>query len=163
MSNKLLNILEKYKAKGGDEQAFMDKHTDNISVFDGPGVAEIEAASKFVPTYDRSENNYGNDEGDDEDVYEELDVSADPNYFLSIIDDAVKSVYAESNKEDREILDEIFATEEGYEEFISMVFEADEEDEDDEDDTEEDDETDEEDDTEEMVDTKPTVKEKYKK
>lgn len=169
MSNKkLINILEKYKAKGGDEQRFMDKHTENVSVFDGPGVAEIDAAAKFVPTYDRSENNYGNNEGEDEEVYEEIE-SNDPNYFLSIIDDAIKAVYAESDKEDRDILDEMFATEEGYEEFISMIFEADDEDED-EDETEEmddedEDEMDDEDESEEddEVEMNPTVKEKYKK
>lgn len=159
MKSELTQILEKYKAKGGDEQRFMDKHTDNISVFDGPGVEEISKAVDGVKAHNRFENNHGYESGQDEEVYEDLQYAdADPTFFMQIIEEAISEIYEESSDEEKQLMDEMFSTEEGYEEFITMILEADEDDDD------EDDDEDDEDD--EIIEKKPKIKsmrEKYKK
>ena len=131
MNEKLLSIIEKYEARSGDEQNFMDKHTDNISVFDGPGVAEVRKASDAV-SYINRDPIKGYNPGQDEEVYEELALE---------IEEAVNEFMAEASDEEREALEELFSTEEGYDEFVAMIMEDD--DEDDEDDDEEDDDDDE--------------------
>lgn len=135
MNEKLLSIIEGYKAKSGDEQNFMDKHVDNISVFDGPGVEEIRRASDAVSFINRDPMK-GYNPGQDEEVYEQ---------FASEIEEAIQEFLEEADEEERQALEELFSTEEGYDEFVAMLMEEDDEDEDD--DSEEDD-----DDTEEMDD-----------
>ena len=135
MNEKLIQIIEKYEPTGGDELAFMQKHTDNVSVFDGPGVAEIRAAVESVGTFDRSENNFGNDQGDAEEVYES-------------IAEIIQGYLDESSEEEAKELQSIIEDEESFLELISVIMEK-EEDEDDDDEDEE-----------ETVDVKPTVKEK---
>lgn len=151
MNEKLIQIIEKYEPTGGDELAFMQKHTDNISVFDGPGVEEIRAAINSVGTFDRSENNYGNDAGDDEEVYES-------------IANAIQGYLDESSEEEARELQSIIEDEESFLELISVIMEKEEEDDDDEDEDEDDEDEDEdEDEDDEKVDVKPTVKEKKDK
>ena len=146
MNEKLLSIIEKYEARSGDEQNFMDKHTDNVSIFDGPGVAEIRKASDAV-SYINRDPQKGYNPGQDEEVYEE---------YADLINQAVEDFLEEASEEDREALEELFATEEGYDEFVSMLFEEDDEEEDDEDDEDDDDEEGE-------IETNPKVKKESKK
>ena len=152
MNEKLLSIIEKYEARSGDEQNFMDKHTENVSVMDGPGVAEIKKAVDAVSYYDR-EPVKGYNAGQDEEVYESMaqDIEAAVNEFM-----------AEASDEEREALEELFSTEEGYDEFVAMIMEEDDDDEDDDDDEEDDDDEDGE------IEVNPKVKKegygkKYKK
>lgn len=148
MNEKLLSIIEKYEARSGDEQNFMDKHTDNVSIFDGPGVAEIRKASDAV-SYINRDPQKGYNPGEDEEVYEE---------YADLINQAVEDFLEEASEEEREALEELFATEEGYDEFVSMLFEEDDEEEDDDDEDDEDD-----DDEEGEIETNPKVKKESKK
>ena len=142
MNEKLLSIIEKYEARSGDEQNFMDKHTDNISVFDGPGVAEVRKASDAV-SYINRDPIKGYNAGQDEEVYESMaqDIEAAVNEFM-----------AEASDEEREALEELFSTEEGYDEFVAMIMEDDDEDDD------EDDEDDEDEDEDGEIEVNPKVK-----
>jgi len=158
MNDKLLSIIEKYKSRAGDgpEQDFMDKHTENVSILDGPGYAEIRKASDATQYHVRKPQ-HGNDAGDDEAVYEE---------YAEAINEAVEEFLEEATEEERETLEELFSTEEGYDEFVSYIFEEkdDEDDEEDEDDDEEEDD----DDDDEVIDASPKIKKegygkKYKK
>jgi hypothetical protein len=188
----LKTILEKYKQNAEDEQRFMEKHTENVSVMDGPGVAEIEKAVKGHTYASRKEQRAGYDAGDDESVYEstetfsiedikavlsseEIDediinrieshlVEGSPSYFLNIIDGAIETFREEATDEERELIDEMTSTEEGYQELVDLIFEED--DDEDDDDEDEDDEDDDDDDKEVIKKKeKPSFlqKEKYKK
>ena len=148
MNKKLIEIIEKYEPTGGDELEFMKKHTDNVSVFDGPGVEEIRAAVESVGTFDRSANNFGNDQGDNEEVYES-------------IANAIQGYLDESTEEEAKELQSIIEDEESFLELISVIMEKEEEE--DEDDEDEDDDDEDEDEDDEKVDVKPTVKEKKDK
>ena len=148
-NEKLLSILEGYKAKSGDEQNFMDKHTENMSIMDGPGYAEIRKATDAV-SYINRDPMKGYNPGQDEEVYEE---------YADLINQAVEDFLEEASDEERETLEELFSTEEGYDEFVSMIFEK--EDDDDDDDDEDDDDDDDEEDGE--IETNPKVKKESKK
>ena len=118
MKDKLLEILEKYEARSGDEEKFIEKHA--VAVLEGPGYAEIRAAIDFTSFADRE----GYKPGDDAAVYEE---------YAKTIQAAVDEFLEEASDEDRLALEELFSTEEGYDEFISSIMEdEDDEDEDDE-------------------------------
>lgn len=157
MSDMLQNILEKYKIRtmrsDGDEQRFADLHTDNISVFDGPGVKEVMAAANATSRVAKPEA------PNDEEMYESVSFTideikaalADPSLelnqdliesiedelfnvvdldeeaveYLSIIDEAVNDFYQEATEEEQAIIDEMLSTDEGYEEFLDMIFEDD--------------------------------------
>ena len=162
MSTPLQSILEKYKAKSGDEQNFMDKHTDNVDQTDGPGAKEVHDGAKKVKKADRKSNRQGYEPEEDAEVYESQQMfsideikavlasveleedmidhiedtleEASPAYFLQIIDEAVAEFLEEADEEDREILDEMLQTQEGYEELIDMIFEEEDDDDDDDDD-----------------------------
>jgi len=148
-NEKLLSILEGYKAKSGDEQNFMDKHTENMSIMDGPGYAEIRKATDAV-SYINRDPVKGYNPGQDEEVYEE---------YADLINQAVEDFLEEASDEERETLEELFSTEEGYDEFVSMIFEKEDDDEDDDD--EDDDDDDDEEDGE--IETNPKVKKESKK
>lgn len=66
----LLNILEKYKARSGDEQNFMDKHTENVQVTDAPGGEKGKEASDKMKKADRKSKRQGYEAGEDEEMYE---------------------------------------------------------------------------------------------
>lgn len=160
----LQSILEKYKAKSEDEQNFMDKHTDNVQVTDHPNAKDVHDSAKKVKKADRKSNRQGYEPEEDAEVYESQQMfsideikavlasveveeevidriedtleEASPAYFLQIIDEAVQEFLEEADEEDREILDEMLATEEGYEELIDLIFEDEDEDDDDDDDDE---------------------------
>ena len=138
MSELLNNLLEVYKtAKGGPEQAFVDKHTDNINTFDGPGVKEVKDAIDAVGYIKREPENHGYDSGKDEEVYEELE-------------DIVNELMDELDEEEQQILEDLLIEEDGFDQIFEMIEEAKKcDEEDDEEDYEEDDEEDEEDDDEE--------------
>jgi len=174
MSELLSNILEKYKRAGildidrsgadGKESDFIGKHTDNVNVFDGPGVAEIDKAVAAINHIKRGPERHGHEIDTDADVYESADMSyadeieelsgmdyndedlvieedilqEDAAFFLKLIDEAVAEFYEEeADDEEREMLDEMLASDEGYQEFIDLIFEAKEcDDEDDDDDDE---------------------------
>ena len=148
-NEKLLSILEGYKAKSGDEQNFMDKHTENMSIMDGPGYAEIRKATDAV-SYINRDPVKGYNPGQDEEVYEE---------YADLINQAVEDFLEEASDEERETLEELFSTEEGYDEFVSMIFEKEDDDKDD--DEEDDDDDDDEEDGE--IETNPKVKKESKK
>jgi hypothetical protein len=163
MSTKLISILEKYKSRAGedsDEQNFVYKHTDNIEVFDGPGVAEIKAAIAASPGHSiNSDPRHGYRPDEDASVYEETNtfeleeiketllkynldedtieqieaslLESSANEMLRIIDEAVNDFYQEATKEEKDVLDEMLSTDEGYAELIDMIFEEDESEEDD--------------------------------
>ena len=159
MSEYLSSILEKYKAKGEDEQRFMDKHTDNVQVTDGPGKKEHDAAAAKAKKHKRSPHK-GYEPGEDEEVYESADffsiddvrqalteVELDeetifaveenlqdhsPTHFLNIIDEAVQEFYQEeADEEEKAWIDEMLESDESFEKFLDMIFEEDDEDEDD--------------------------------
>ena len=154
-NEKLLSILEGYKAKSGDEQNFMDKHTENMSIMDGPGYAEIRKATDAVSYINRNPVK-GYNPGQDAEVYEE---------YADVINQAVEDFLEEASDEERETLEELFSTEEGYDEFVSMIFEKDEDDDDEDDDDDDEDDDDDVDDDEEdgEIETNPKVKKESKK
>lgn len=148
--SELQRILEKYKSRAGDdsdEQAFMDKHTDNISVFDGPGVEEVKRAVDAV-SHNNADGHHGHTLEDAEDMYENfsiedlrsilesMEVDSDftdelekalkesaPSHVLKVIDEAVRDYYDEATDEEKEMLDEMLSSDEGYEELINYIFE----------------------------------------
>jgi hypothetical protein len=161
----LLTILEKYKSRSGEdspEQDFFYKHTDNVSVFDGPGVAEIRAAIDAAPGHAvNTELRHGYKPDEDASVYEsfdieqvrialqeaELDEETISEIEQSLIEDseielhqmvgeAVADYYNNATEEEQQILDEMLSTDEGYEELLDMIFENEEDDEDEEEDDE---------------------------
>jgi len=186
--SELQRILEKYKSRAGDdsdEQRFIDKHTDNVSVFDGPGVAEVQKAAQATSFVDRSME-HGYNPGQDEEVYESfsiedlrsvfksMDVEQEiaeevvkslkesaPSHVLKVIDEAVQEYYDEASDEEKAVLDEMLSTDEGYEELLNQIFEEDDDEDEDEDDEDEDDEDDDEEDGD--IDVNPKMKEGYGK
>jgi hypothetical protein len=70
MSDFLVNIIEKYKARSGDEQDFMDKHTDNVEVTTAPGGEKGKEASEKMKKADRKNTRQGYEPGEDEEYYE---------------------------------------------------------------------------------------------
>jgi hypothetical protein len=151
MKDRLLEILEKYEARSGDEEKFIEKHA--VAVLEGPGYAEIRAAIDFTSFAERS----GYSPGEDEAVYEE---------YAKTIQAAVDEFIEEASEEDRLALEELFSTEEGYDEFISSIMEDDkddDEDEDEDDDEDEDEDDDEDDDEDEVVEKNPKLKKEAKK
>jgi len=179
----LKSILEKYKQNGEDEQRFMDKHTENVSVLDGPGVEEIQKAARGVSAAkhigyksDEDETVYESTdrfsiedikavlvtEDIDEDIIERVEnhlLEASPSYFMQIIDSAVHSFREEATDEERAVIDEMLSTEEGYQELVGLIFE---EDEDDDEDDDEDEDDDDEDDDDEVIDANPKMKKEKK-
>jgi hypothetical protein len=151
---KLLNILEKYKSRSGEdsgEQDFVYKHTDNIEVFDGPGVAEIRAAVDSSPGHvSQTELRHGYRPDEDASVYEELmqfdieeirealqtsDLDEETIRVIeeslfeeadlqihTMVGEAVGEYYQEASDEERTLIDEMLATDEGYEELLDMLF-----------------------------------------
>tara|TARA_B110000858_G_scaffold167512_1_gene195497 strand:- start:2348 stop:2812 length:465 start_codon:yes stop_codon:yes gene_type:complete len=151
MKDRLLEILEKYEARSGDEEKFIEKHA--VAVLEGPGYAEIRAAIDFTSFAERS----GYSPGEDESVYEE---------YAKTIQAAVDEFIEEASEEDRLALEELFSTEEGYDEFISSIMEDDkdeDEDDDEDDDEDEDEDDDEDDDEDEVVEKNPKLKKEAKK
>ena len=138
MSELLVNILEKYKARGEDEQNFADKHTDNVEVTNAPG-REGSSEGEKRKKHNRAKNRQGYEPGEDEEVYEAR--------LLDIIDEAISELAEDLDDEERAALYEMIEDDTRYEEFVESVFaESDlemfleESDEDDEDDEDEDDE-----------------------
>jgi hypothetical protein len=188
--SELQRILEKYKkadatvsraGKDSDEQRFVDKHIENVSVFDGPGVAEVEKAAQSVGMVDRNME-HGYNPGQDAEVYENFSIEdlqsvfesididqtiaeevistlkeSAPSHVLKVIDEAVQEYYDDATEEEKEMLDEMLSTSEGYEELLSHIFEEEEEDEDDDEDDEDDDD-DSDDDEDGDIDVDPKMK-----
>lgn len=138
MSELLGNILEKYKARGGDEQRFMDKHTDNVEVTNAPG-REGSSEGEKRKKHDRKKKRQGNEAGEDEAAYESVEE------IMTLIDQAISELSEELEGEELEAFKEFIETSENYQSFVEAVLEesdfdvlTEEEDEDEED--EEDDE-----------------------
>jgi hypothetical protein len=176
---RLVSILEKYKSRAGEdsaEQDFVYKHTDNIEVFDGPGVAEIKAAIAAAPGHAiHSDPRHGYKPDEDASVYENLDIfeleqikealaesnldeetiqqieasllESSSSQMLKIIDEAVSDFYQEATDEEKSVLDEMLSTDEGYAELLDMIFEEDDTEEDEDESEEMDDEDESEEDT----------------
>jgi|14_taG_2_1085336.scaffolds.fasta_scaffold20017_4 hypothetical protein len=134
----------------GKENDFIGKHTDNVETFDGPGMKEIDAAvaavshAKRAPhhgyevdgdddVYESTDMTYADDieelagiEYDDEDLMlEEDQLQEDAGFFMKLIDEVVEEFYnEEADEEEKAMLDEMLATDEGYIEFVDMIFEG---------------------------------------
>jgi len=143
MKDRLLEILEKYEPRSGDEEKFINKHT--VVAMEGPGYAEIRAAVENSSFADRK----GYTPGEDEEVYEQ---------HAADITQAVEDFLEEASA-----LEELFATEEGYDELVAAIFESDDDDEDDDDEDDDEDDDDEDDDDEVEIETNPKVKKESKK
>ena len=134
----------------GKENDFIGKHTDNVDTFDGPGMKEIDAAvaavshAKRAPhkgyevdtdddVYESTDMTYADDieelagmEYDDEDLMiEEDQLQEDASFFMKLIDEVVEEFYnEEADEEEKAMLDEMLATDEGYIEFVDLIFEG---------------------------------------
>ena len=134
----------------GKENDFIGKHTDNVETFDGPGMKEIDAAvaavshAKRAPhhgyevdgdedVYESTDMTYADDieelagmEYDDEDLMlEEDQLQEDAGFFMNLIDEVVEEFYnEEADEEEKAMLDEMLATDEGYIEFVDLIFEG---------------------------------------
>lgn len=135
----------------GKEEDFIGKHIDNVDSFDGPGMKEIDAAVAAVKHIKRGPERHGHEVDTDADVYESTDLSyadeieelvgmeyddedlmleedilqEDATFFMKLIDEAVAEFYEEEADEDEKaMLDEMLATDEGYIEFIDLIFEG---------------------------------------
>lgn len=134
----------------GKENDFIGKHTDNVETFDGPGMKEIDAAVAAVSHAKRAPH-HGYEVDGDEDVYESLDMTyaddieelagmeyddedlmleedqlqEDASFFMKLIDEVVEEFYnEEADEEEKAMLDEMLATDEGYIEFVDLIFEG---------------------------------------
>ena len=134
----------------GKENDFIGKHTDNVDTFDGPGMKEIDAAVAAVShakrsphkgyevdtdddVYESTDMTYADDieelagmEYDDEDLMlEEDQLQEDASFFMNLIDEVVEEFYnEEADEEEKAMLDEMLATDEGYIEFVDLIFEG---------------------------------------
>lgn len=136
----LNTILEKYKARSGDEQNFMDKHTDNVNVTDAPHGDTAKKVIDKMKKHDRKKTRQGLEPEEEEDMYESNE------HLVDMIDVMIREYYEEdATPEEQELLDEMMSSAEGYQELVDMILISEDEDEDDD---EEDDEDDEEDDDE---------------
>jgi len=134
----------------GKENDFIGKHTDNVETFDGPGMKEIDAAVAAV-SYAKRAPHKGYEVDSDDDVYESLDMTyaddieelagmeyddddlmieedilqEDAAFFMKLIDEVVEEFYnEEADEEEKAMLDEMLATDEGYIEFVDLIFEG---------------------------------------
>lgn len=135
----------------GKENDFIGKHTDNVETFDGPGMKEIDAAVAAVSHQKRGEHRHGYEVDGDDDVYESTEtlylddleelegveyddedlmleedqLQEDASFFMKLIDEVVEEFYnEEADEEEKEMLDEMLASDEGYIEFVDMIFEG---------------------------------------
>jgi len=134
----------------GKENDFIGKHTDNVDTFDGPGMKEIDAAVAAVSHAKRAPHK-GYEVDEDDDVYESFDMTyaddieelsgmeyddedlmideevlqEDAAFFMKLIDEVVEEFYnEEADEEEKAMLDEMLASDEGYIEFVDMIFEG---------------------------------------
>lgn len=134
----------------GKEEDFIGKHIDNVETFDGPGMKEIDAAVAAVSHAKRAPH-HGHEVDTDDDVYESLDMTyaddieelsgmeyddedlmieedvlqEDAAFFMKLIDEVVEEFYnEEADEEEKAMLDEMLASDEGYIEFVDMIFEG---------------------------------------
>ena len=156
------SILEKYKARSGDEQNFMDKHTDNVNVTDAPGGDTAKKVIDKMKKHDREKTRQGLDPEEEEDMYESNE------HLIEMIDVMIREYYEEdASAEEQEILDEMMSSAEGYQELVDMILISEDEDEDedeDDDDEDEDEDDDDEDDDEddEVIEKNPIINKKGK-
>lgn len=178
MNNTVKTILEKMKKvergyldqpeKGDDEQRFIDKHIDNVATYDADGKEEHDDIHGAAQKADRKPHK-GYDPGEDEEVYEstmdtdllsimeDMSLEESTDFFFNVLEETIDEFFnEEATDEEKEILEDVFSSEENYAEFLEMIFEA-EKCEDDEMDDEED-EDEEEDDEDEVIDTEPKMK-----
>ena len=151
----LNDILEKYKARSGDEQNFMDKHTDNVQVTDAPGGDTAKKVVDKMKKHDRKSTRQGLEPEEEEDMYESEE------HLIDMIDEMIRDYYnADASSEEQELLDEMLSSAEGYQELVDMIFESEDEDEDEdeEDDDEDEDEEDDDDDDDEVIEKNPKLK-----
>ena len=163
MSEYLLKILEGYKARSGDEENFMKKHTDNVQEYDAPGAEETKKIAKDAKYSDRNKEGY--DPEEDEEVYEELS----DEEIEQIFNESVNELLEELDEADRELLLAMSEEENFFDNLISDIFEEKDDDDDEEDDDDDDDDDDDEeddddddDDDDEIVDTNPKMNKEKK-
>lgn len=135
----------------GKEEDFIGKHIDNVETFDGPGMKEIDAAVAAIDHIKRGPNRHGHEIDTDADVYESTEtlylddleelegveyddedlmieeaiLQKDAAFFMKLIDEVVEEFYnEEADEEEKAMLDEMLASDEGYIEFVDMIFEG---------------------------------------
>jgi len=140
---------QKRSGADGKEDDFIGKHTDNVETFDGPGVAEVEKAIAAVNHAKRAPH-HGYEVDSDEEVYEsaeyaefeeseyddetlesldydddDLLIEEDATFYMNLIDEVVETfLEEEADEEEKALLEEMLSTDEGYEEFIDILFEG---------------------------------------
>lgn len=130
----LNDILEKYKARSGDEQNFMDKHTENVQVTDAPYGDTAKKTIEKMKKHDRKKVRQGMEPEEEEAMYESEE------QLVDMIDKMIREYYEDdASSEERALLDEMMSSAEGYQELIDMVFEETEKEEDEEEDDDDDD------------------------
>ena len=145
----LNTILEKYKARSGDEQNFMDKHTENVQVTDAPHGDTAKKTIEKMKKHDRKKTRQGMEPEEEEGMYESEE------QLVDMIDRLIREYYNDdASSEEREMLDEMMSSAEGYQELIDMVFEETEKDEDE----DEEDEDEEDDDDDDVIEKNPKLK-----
>jgi hypothetical protein len=127
--------------KGQGEQDFIDKHVDNVDVTDAPAVKaqkghphDAGSKAKMAP---RKKERKGYEPGEDAEVYESeqsFDTLAqileegelDESSIALLIDEAISEfIDEEASSEEAALVLEMLSTDEGAEEFMSWILEAD--------------------------------------
>lgn len=139
MSTTLINVLEKFKKveKGpldpqrsgadGAEDDFIGKHIDNVEDHDDsvnkdghPHTAGEKGKRAPIKKHRK-----GYEKGEDETVYEEVDlIDEELEILANIVEEAIDEFMEEATDEEREIIAEMLETDEGYNELIAAVLEA---------------------------------------
>lgn len=144
MSKTTINtVLEKFKKvddgpldrkeKGEDEQRFIDKHVDNVMTHDAVGKDEHDKIHGAAALHSRKPN-HGNDPGEAKDAYEEYDydemdlgemtLEESIDNMFDLVETVIEEfLEEEADTDEAEILREMLSTEEGYEEFLDILFE----------------------------------------
>ncbi|MDB4726222.1 hypothetical protein OAF54_02205 [bacterium] len=130
----------------GHEDEFIGKHIDNIETTDGPGQKEVDASNAKTKLSKRKPHKGYNPKEDEEvyessdegydiekfyDMEEDLDIDIDMDvlkedavFFMNIIDEAVAEfIEEEADEEEKEMLEELMSSDEGYMELIEALFE----------------------------------------
>lgn len=158
--SRISSVLEKYEPKPEDEKRFVDKHV----VQKHDDVAK-NSEDTFKGGKKSKTRKADYEEGEDEKVYENIlyrlkgdlteeqmidlierflePVNIDEGVYNSFITSIVEEIYEQASDEEKTVLDEMLASDEGYEEILEMIAEAcdcdDDEDDDDDESGEEDD------------------------
>lgn len=111
MPKTLKQMFELYEPKAEDEKKFVAKHVVSKTDDANGNGDEVFKGSK-VKAVDRKKEAHGYNPGEDEKVYEEVDVD---------LETFILELYAECNEEEKAALEEILAEENGVEQLLSLM------------------------------------------